>query len=79
MFWISLLIPHDKSDDLILGLEDAYPRWTERYGERRAKWVFRAQAFGIIASFHWSKIAAAAAIVGGWFGFDVVKGWFKAK
>lgn len=78
-FWLSFLIPHDRSDDLVLALEDAFPRWLERYGERKAKWIFCAQTFGVIASFHWSKIRAGVIAIAGKFGLDLIKGWFTTR
>lgn len=78
-FLIELFIPPDKSDDLVLALEDAFPRWVARYGSRKAKLIFHSQAIGIVLSFHWSKVKTIVMALAGKFGLDLVKRLFTSQ
>ncbi|RWD33931.1 MAG: hypothetical protein EOS34_17345 [Mesorhizobium sp.] len=48
-FWIALLMPADKSNDIIANMELLYQeKWLPKYGVRRANWIWKTQALQVI-------------------------------
>ena len=76
-FLISLLIPSKFSEDIILNMEDLFGIWASRYGNKKARRIFKIQMFGVIFH-HWIKpikkllIAAAS-----YFGLTSIYELFK--
>ncbi|HWX32257.1 MAG TPA: hypothetical protein VNZ53_33100 [Steroidobacteraceae bacterium] len=51
-FLIDLLVPADRAEDMLSGLQTAYEeRWVPKYGARRARRIFMTQSIGSILGF----------------------------
>ena len=49
---LSLLLPHERSEDVIANLEELFEVWRERHGLSWARWLFRIHTVGMILH-HW--------------------------
>jgi hypothetical protein len=75
---IDLLLPPDRAEELLNGLQDVYERrWIVRYTKTFAKLICRVHIVGVIFSYHSSKVSKFIGALCGLLGLKKLMGWFS--
>jgi hypothetical protein len=71
-FFISLLLPADKSEDIIENMYENFLIWIKRYGVKRARLIFYKQSVGVILSHWWRSLKGTGLAIIGVLGFKSI-------
>jgi curved DNA-binding protein CbpA len=53
-FWVDLLLPPDRADDVLFNLLGRYDYWVQKHGFPKGRIIFAVQLFGCVLSF-WTE------------------------
>ncbi|CAD7336026.1 hypothetical protein FIM10_03975 [Sphingomonadales bacterium 56] len=57
---LDMLVPANRAEDMQANLSELFPRWVERHGTRRARWICRIQVVLLIGGTWWEKAIVTA-------------------